>query len=89
MTNVLNPKAGVFYIAVLPNFMESARPELSQALLLTAVYVMVATTIHAVIVVVAATALPLLEDSRRALIIRRVLSLVLVVVAIWLAWLTR
>ncbi|MEA2984656.1 MAG: hypothetical protein QOD94_910 [Alphaproteobacteria bacterium] len=89
ITNMLNPKAGIFYIAVLPNFLDSSRPVVGQAVLLTVLYVAIATAIHASIVTLAGTALPLLEDRRRELIIRRVLALALVTVAGWLAWSTR
>lgn len=89
MTNMLNPKAGIFYIAVLPNFLDASRPAVSQAVFLTILYVAIATAMHTMIVTLAGTALPLLEDDRRKLVIRRVLSLALAAVAIWLAWSTR
>src|SRR4051812_42465848 len=47
ITNLLNPKAAVFYIAVLPEFIRSgADTVMSQTLALSAVYVTVATIIH-------------------------------------------
>ena len=47
VTNLLNPKAAVFYVAVLPTFVEQDRPILMQTLVLSAVYVVVATIVHA------------------------------------------
>lgn len=88
VTNLLNPKAAVFYVAVLPTFVEADRPVLAQTVLLTAVYVAIATVIHAVIVVLAGTLEPFLNDSRRERITRRVLSAMLALVAIWFGWTT-
>jgi threonine/homoserine/homoserine lactone efflux protein len=87
-TNLLNPKAAVFYIAVLPTFIEADRPALAQTALLTAVYVAVATAIHAIIVILAGTLEPSLNDPRRESIARKVLSAMLALVAIWFAWST-
>lgn len=88
LLNVLNPKAAVFYIAVLPGFM--ARPSLSATLLLSAIYVAIATLIHAAIVAFAgSTRALMIEHPRIARVIRRVLALSLVGVAVWLFWSTR
>ncbi len=89
ITNVLNPKAGIFYIVVLPGFVDSSRDVITQTFFLTIFFVSIATATHATIVTLAASALPLLENERRRMVIRRVLSLALVGVAIWLAWSTR
>jgi len=89
ITNMLNPKAGIFYIALLPNFIDVTRPVVGQAVALSVVYVAIATVIHASVVTLAGVALPLLEDRRRKQIIRRILSLALAAVAFWLAWSTR
>ncbi|MFF3376016.1 LysE family translocator [Streptomyces sp. NPDC002680] len=42
LTNLLNPKMGVFYVAVLPQFIPAGAPHLSTGLLLTAVHIVVA-----------------------------------------------
>ncbi|CDX39175.1 Lysine exporter protein LysE/YggA [Mesorhizobium plurifarium] len=88
VTNLLNPKAAIFYIAVLPTFIEPDRPALAQTALLTTVYVAIATAIHAIIVVLAGTLEPFLNDPRRESIARKVLSAMLALVAIWFAWST-
>ena len=88
ITNLLNPKAGVFYVAVLPTFIDATARPMAQAMMLTAAYVGVATFVHFVIVVLAGTLEPILNDPRRKSIARRILSALLALVAIWFAWST-
>jgi threonine/homoserine/homoserine lactone efflux protein len=86
ITNLLNPKAAVFYVAVLPEFVQpGGGPVIVQTLMLSVVYVAIATSIHCAIVALAGTlqATPAIADHRRA--IRRGLALVLVGIAIWFA----
>lgn len=88
LTNLLNPKAVMFYITVMPNFVLSDRPGLGQSATLAAIYVAVATLIHAGIVVAAGSLEPLIarpENRRRA---GAVFALLLVAIAIWIAWTT-
>ena len=88
MTNLLNPKAAAFYVAVLPTFIDGLRPALPQTLTLTASYVAVATIVHAGIVALAGALEPVLNDPRRERLARRVLSALLAGVAVWFAWST-
>jgi threonine/homoserine/homoserine lactone efflux protein len=88
VTNLLNPKAAVFYVAVLPTFIQASRAVLPQTLSLTAIYVLVATIVHAGIVVLAGTLEPFLNDPRRETIARRLPSALLACVAIWFGWST-
>lgn len=88
ITNLLNPKAAVFYVAVLPTFIEPGRPPLPQTVTLTAVYVAVATAVHAAIVCLAGALEPVLNDPRREKVARRVLSALLALVALWFGWST-
>src|SRR6478736_2511167 len=54
ITNLLNPKAAVFYIAVLPEFIQAdGRPLFAQTSLLSIVYVGIATLVHSGIVAMA------------------------------------
>jgi threonine/homoserine/homoserine lactone efflux protein len=89
ITNVLNPKAGVFYLSILPNFIDAGRSVLTQTITLILVYVAVATVIHLAIVGLADRARVALDNPGRRRIARRVLSLLLALVALWLAWATR
>lgn len=83
LTNVLNPKAAVFYVAVLPTFLDEGKDVLGQTIILTAVYVSVATAIHVAIVVLAGSAQALLNNPAREQFIRRLLALLLAAVAVW------
>ena len=89
VTNLLNPKAAIFYISVLPGFVMTGAPVMPQTIVLSAVYVAVATLIHAAIVTAAGQLRPLLEDPRLSRVIRRALALALALVAVWFAWKTR
>jgi threonine/homoserine/homoserine lactone efflux protein len=88
VTNLLNPKAGVFYVSVLPTFIDATAPAARQAVILTTLYVAVATLVHLGIVMLAGSLEPLLNDPRRETMARRGLSLMLAGVALWFAWTT-
>jgi threonine/homoserine/homoserine lactone efflux protein len=89
MTNLLNPKAGMFYIAVLPAFIDPAKGSVpAQTMTLVVAYVAVATVVHAAIVIFAARARGALERQGLTNAIRRALALGLVAVALWFLWST-
>jgi threonine/homoserine/homoserine lactone efflux protein len=88
ITNLLNPKAAVFYVAVLPTFVDPAKPVLWQTLALSLIFVLIATGIHATIVTLAGAARPFLEDPVRRRTVRRILSLALGTIAVWFAFTT-
>lgn len=89
VTNLLNPKAGMFYVAVLPTFVDDGKPLVAQTVTLSLIYVTVATVIHGAIVLLADAARPWLENERRSTIMRRALALLLVAIAVWLLVTTR
>ena len=95
-SNVFNPKSILFFISVVPGFIQydlqydsSGSGLLVQAARLGAVYVAIATTIHTSIVLLASQLRPLLIAGTHQRSVRRILSLALVLVAAWLAWSTR
>jgi threonine/homoserine/homoserine lactone efflux protein len=86
ITNLLNPKAAVFYIAVLPEFIRpGAGSVMSQTLALSAIYVTIATAIHAGIVALAGSLQSVVAASSSRRMVRRLLALALVGIAIWFA----
>lgn len=87
ITNLLNPKAMLFYVAILPGFLDVEKNLIIQAAALTVVYVCVATAIHSLIVL-ASHASRRFFASQNPFYVRRVSSLLLVAVAIWFAWKT-
>jgi threonine/homoserine/homoserine lactone efflux protein len=89
ITNLLNPKAALFYIAILPTFVDDSRGLLGQTVMLSVVYVAIATVIHCAIVLLGVAARPWLDDPRRSGIIRRSFSVLLVAIAVWLFLSTR
>ena len=88
VTNLLNPKAFLFYVAVLPRFVDASLPVTQQTVVLSLVYVAVATVVHAGIAVLAGTARRLSAVTQHGLAIRRFLAAALAGVAFWLAFAT-
>lgn len=85
VTNLLNPKAAVFYVAVLPGFVDPGAAVMPQTMILSLTFVAVATAIHGGIVVLAGAAQVLLQDEALSRTLRRSLALALVGVALWFA----
>lgn len=88
ITNLLNPKAAIFYLTVPPRFIADTHDPLTGLLWLTLVYVVVATVIHAGIVVLAGSARTLLTSTSRIMTVRRIMAVLLAGVAVWLALVT-
>lgn len=88
LANLLNPKAYIFYISVLPAFVDPTLDAMRQTLVLTAVYVTIATGIHLFLVIAAGTLQPLLNHPARARVVRRTMSALLALIAVWFAFST-
>jgi len=84
VTNLLNPKAALFFVTVMPGFIAVGRPLLGQTTLLVALYVVAATVIHAAIVLLAATLQPVFAKPRLRRGAAIVFAVALVAVAVWL-----
>ncbi|MGH1331921.1 MAG: LysE family translocator [Paracoccaceae bacterium] len=89
IVNLLNPKAGVFYIAMVPGFVNPTGPILAQTVFLSVLFVGIATAIHALIVALAGAAQPFLSNPQHRQTVRRIMAAALFAIAIWFAWSTR
>ncbi|OYX02594.1 MAG: threonine transporter RhtB [Caulobacter vibrioides] len=90
LANLLNPKAALFYVTLLPGFIQTghASPTV-QALILGGFHILVSIVIHSAIVFSAgglAERLTTLGGDRRA---RRVFAVALLLTAVWIAFETR
>ncbi|MFM7350004.1 MAG: LysE family translocator, partial [Erythrobacter sp.] len=81
--NLLNPKAALFLIAVMPQFVAGGQPSVRQGLAFGATSVAIATFIHLALVVGAERARRGLMSDTRARSVRRVLALAMLGVAAW------
>ena len=92
LSNVFNPKSVLFFVSVLPTFIRNAPGDPAIPVQMTVfgiLYVAIATAIHATIVILAAQLRPWLVEGPRRQLTRRILSVGLALVAIWLAWSTK
>ncbi len=89
VTNVLNPKSILFFVAVVPGFIVEAGGAAARLALLGGIYVAIATSVHLAIILLAAQLRPWLLGGPRSLWVRRGLSVLLAGAALWLAWGTR
>lgn len=89
ITNLLNPKAAVFYVAVLPDFVQVGRGSVAaQTLMLSAIYVGIATAIHLIIVLLASRLQSVIATPEQRRTVRRVLAVLLAAIAVWFAFST-
>ena len=84
ITNLLNPKAALFFIAVVPEFTRRPAPSLHELAILISIYVAVATFVHGLIVLLAGTLQAFLAAPRRREMAGNVFAVVLFLVAVWL-----
>jgi threonine/homoserine/homoserine lactone efflux protein len=89
ISNILNPKAYLFYAAVLPQFISGDMPVVTEVSLLTAIYVAVATTIHAGIATLSGSLADFLKTSSKAITIRKSLAILIAIAAVWFFYSTQ
>ncbi|MDO9411635.1 MAG: LysE family translocator [Pseudolabrys sp.] len=88
VTNLLNPKAAIFFVTVVPTFIQPGASVVTQTLILSGIFVVIATAVHLTIVLLAGRLQGFTNDPARRRPIRRALAIVLVCIAAWLAWST-
>lgn len=81
--NLFNPKAALFLVAVMPQFVPNGQPTIAQGLAFGATSVTIATLIHLALVLGAERARGSLLAEGRARTVRRVLALAMLGVAAW------
>jgi threonine/homoserine/homoserine lactone efflux protein len=83
VSNALNPKAYLFYAAILPQFLTIIDHPHRQIALLTAVYVAVATIIHLTISLAAGSISGWLAHSTMVVRLRQALAIAIAITAFW------
>ena len=83
ISNALNPKAYLFYVAILPQFLSVADQPIKELTILTMIYVAVATSIHFVIGFAAGSLSPWLAHSPQATLLRRVMAAAIAATGVW------
>jgi threonine/homoserine/homoserine lactone efflux protein len=83
VSNALNPKAYLFYAALLPRFIDPAGNAVMEVTKLSAIYVAVATTTHFGIAAASGSMAPWLQSSPNAVLVRRSLAILIAAAAIW------
>lgn len=89
ISNILNPKAYVFYAAMLPQFISGGMSLGLEVAMLSLIYVAVATIIHAGIAMASGSLATFLETSPHAVTIRKGLALLIAVAAVWFYYSTQ
>ena len=84
VTNLLNPKAAVFFIAVLPEFTQGPAPSARELALLVSVYVGIATLVHGLVVVPAGGLQMLFAAPQRRKMAGNIFAVLLLAIAVWL-----
>lgn len=84
LLNLLNPKAGLVFVSVLPEFFDPTKAALAQGVVLTLIYVAIATAVHLAIVLLAGLGEQWLTSGERERRLRQVFAVLLVGIALWL-----
>jgi threonine/homoserine/homoserine lactone efflux protein len=85
VVNLLNPKAATVFVVLIPAFAARSPDEIASIVVMSGVYVAIATLAHCSIVLFASQFQRLTNDPKRTAILRRIFALLLAGVAIWFA----
>lgn len=84
ITNLLNPKAAIFYVMVFPSFIDDRQPLPGQTAILLGIYVTIASAIHVSVVMLADwVGAFTIQASRGATLLRKFLAILLALIAVW------
>lgn len=84
LLNLLNPKAGLVFVSVLPEFFDPSKAAVGQGIVLTFVYVAIATIVHLAIILLAGYGQQWLLLGERERRLRQVFAVLLIAIALWL-----
>jgi threonine/homoserine/homoserine lactone efflux protein len=85
VVNLLNPKAATVFVVLIPGFAGGPAATISAVVLMSAVYLAIATAAHTLIVTFAGSFQRFLSDPQREQAARRIFAVMLAGVAIWFA----
>lgn len=85
LVNLLNPKAAAVFIVMIPSFAGPAPASTGALIAMNAIYLVIATAAHTLIVLFAASFQKALADPRRELAVRRIFAVMLAAIAVWFA----
>jgi threonine/homoserine/homoserine lactone efflux protein len=83
VSNALNPKAYLFYAAILPQFFNNSDYAINQVITLTSIYVLIATIIHSAIAIMSGSIAGWLERSPYAITLRKTLAIAIACAGVW------
>ncbi len=85
--NILNPKAALFYVTLLPRFVDEKGDQVwLQSLWLGLTHIGVASGVHLAIVLAAGGLRPWLSAGKRRTFLNLIFTIALLAIAAWLAW---